>query len=220
MYLGELRQSTAATVLLGPFVDETDGYTLETGLAAASISLHKNGGSAATVALGSHLGAGMYSFSVTTSHSDTLGRMTIAANPSGARPMVFTFGVLTKEEWDRKYAGTVNEFGERRTTIDTVTSQTSLILAAGASSVNDAYKGMVARIRDVSNGYFPFFAPVSGYAGATRTVTLEVAPGFTVVAGDEIDFIPVHPYVQDIIRQGVAHTHTDGTSSKSVTISR
>ena len=41
-----LKQSTAATIKFGPFVDDTDGKTAETGLtiAQADIRLSKNGG--------------------------------------------------------------------------------------------------------------------------------------------------------------------------------
>lgn len=41
-----LRQNTAATVKMGPFLDETDGKTAETGLtiAQADVRLSKNGG--------------------------------------------------------------------------------------------------------------------------------------------------------------------------------
>ena len=48
-FRGYLKQSTSVTIMLGPFVDEDDGKTAETGLtiAQADVRLSKNGGNMA-----------------------------------------------------------------------------------------------------------------------------------------------------------------------------
>ena len=53
-FCGYLKQSTAVDVILGPFVDEDDGKTAETGLtiAQADVRLSKNG---ANMLLGGYL---------------------------------------------------------------------------------------------------------------------------------------------------------------------
>lgn len=48
-FKGYLKQSTAATIKVGPFLDSTDGDTAETGLtiSQADVRLSKNGGNMA-----------------------------------------------------------------------------------------------------------------------------------------------------------------------------
>lgn len=50
--VGRLKQSTAANIVLGPFVDSTDGVTAETALsiAQANVRLSKNAGTIAQAA--------------------------------------------------------------------------------------------------------------------------------------------------------------------------
>lgn len=72
------------------------------------------------------------------------------------------------------------------TTVDTVTSQTVLVLTEG-SNVDDAYNGQQAILTDDSNSDYP--SPrnmVLDYDGSTKTVTLATSPNFTVEAGDGI----------------------------------
>ena len=79
-----LKQSTAATLRVGPFVDATDAVTPETGItlgAADQAELLKHSG--ATVDISGATWAavtgcdGYYDLSLTTSHTDTLGMLTV-----------------------------------------------------------------------------------------------------------------------------------------------
>lgn len=69
------------------------------------------------------------------------------------------------------------------TTIASVSSQTVFTLAAG-SNVNDVYKRLIIVLYDVSNSNYPSIRTVANYVGATKTVTLNAAPDFTIVNGD------------------------------------
>jgi hypothetical protein len=69
------------------------------------------------------------------------------------------------------------------TTIATVTDQTHIILTAGSND-NDAYKDQAIVVYDASDSDYPSVRVVSAYTGATKTVTLDTAPDFTMVDGD------------------------------------
>lgn len=73
----------------------------------------------------------------------------------------------------------------RSTTAASVATQTSFILTAGSDDDN-AYNFAQIVISDASNNNFPSVRRVSDYVGATRTVTLNAAPDFTMIAGDGI----------------------------------
>ena len=74
-----LKQSTAVTVKLGPFIDEDDGKTAETGLTItqAEVRISKNGGNIIQKdnadALG-HDELGVYDCNLSTTDTGTLGR--------------------------------------------------------------------------------------------------------------------------------------------------
>lgn len=89
----DFRQSTASQeVLLGPFVDETDGKTPETALsiAASDIKIWKNG--ATTLANknsggATHISGGYYYAVLDATDTDTIGPAEITCNMAGALPL-------------------------------------------------------------------------------------------------------------------------------------
>lgn len=111
-----LKQSTAATVKLGPFLDDTDGKTAETALTIkkADVRLSKNGGDMAAAhadqgasdAGAAHDELGYYDISLDTTDTDTLGRLKIMVHESGALPVWQDFQVLPANTFDSLVAGT------------------------------------------------------------------------------------------------------------------
>ena len=106
-----LKISTSVIVQLGPFVDATDAVTAETALSPSStnVRLYKAGGTTAVDiydATWTHIGLGMYSVTLTTSHTDTAGPLMIVAQISGARPVVHEFMVLPATTYDMMVSGT------------------------------------------------------------------------------------------------------------------
>lgn len=100
-----LKQSTAATVKIGPFVDSTDGVTAETALtiSQADIRLSKNGGDIAqsnNVAGATHDELGYYDVPLDTTDTNTLGRLKVAVSESGALPVWADFMVAPANVWD------------------------------------------------------------------------------------------------------------------------
>jgi hypothetical protein len=105
-----MRQSTAATVNIGAFVDDTDGKTAETALtlSQADIRLSKNGAAFAQKTESSsatHQENGWYSCALDTTDTGTVGRLTLAVNESGALPVWHQFMVLPSMVYDSLVAG-------------------------------------------------------------------------------------------------------------------
>lgn len=100
-----LKQSTAADVVIGPFVDDTDGKTVETALTVsqADCQLSKNGGAVAQkndATSASHLGGGHYKVPLNTTDTNTLGRLRLYVNESGALPVWADYMVVPANVWD------------------------------------------------------------------------------------------------------------------------
>jgi len=100
-----LKQSTAATIKLGPFIDDSDGKTAETALtiAQADIRLSKNGGDFAqtnNTAGATHDENGYYDIPLNATDTGTLGRLRVAVSKSGALPVWQDFLVVTANVYD------------------------------------------------------------------------------------------------------------------------
>lgn len=103
-----LKQSTAVTVKMGPFLDEGDGKTAETELviAQADIRVTKNGGDAAqtsNAAGASHDESGWYDVPLDTTDTGTLGRLTAFIHKVGALPVWQDFMVMPANVWDSMF---------------------------------------------------------------------------------------------------------------------
>jgi len=102
---GWLRQSTAVTLKIGPFVDSTDGNTAETALtiSQADVRLSKNGADIAqkTEATScTHDELGMYDCPVDATDTGTLGRLDLVVAETGALVVRHTYMVVPANVWD------------------------------------------------------------------------------------------------------------------------
>lgn len=100
-----LKQSTSATIILGPFVDDTDGKTAETGLtiSQSDVRLSKNAGTFAQkgdTGSCSHMENGYYTCSLNTTDTGTLGHLRVAVSESGALPVWRDFLILPANVYD------------------------------------------------------------------------------------------------------------------------
>jgi len=101
-----LRQSTAQTERIGPFVDGTDGKTEETVLSPGT-EISKDGAAFGTGPTGTHDAEGWYSIALTTTHTNTLGSLIIKAQSSGVHLAVWhEFMVLPAVVYDALVLGT------------------------------------------------------------------------------------------------------------------
>jgi hypothetical protein len=109
-----IKQSTASTVKLGPFLDDTDGKTPETGLtiSQADIRLSKNGGAFAqsnNTAGATHNENGYYDVPLNATDTNTLGTFRVAVSKSGALAVWQDFMVVPANVWDSMFgASTLN----------------------------------------------------------------------------------------------------------------
>jgi hypothetical protein len=108
-FQGFLKQSTAVDILLGPFLDDTDGKTAETGLtlSQADIKLSKNGQALAqkTDATAAAADAnGYYNCELDTTDTNTVGQLTIICHESGALPVRLDYHVVEEAVYDAMYA--------------------------------------------------------------------------------------------------------------------
>lgn len=162
-----LKQSTAATIVLGPFVDSGDGVTPETGLtiSQADIRLSKNGGAFAqtnNAAGATHMENGNYSVPLDTTDTGTLGRLRVAVYESGALPTWQDFMILPANVYDSIVAGSDN-------------LQVDTTQWAGASTATDD----VALAAAPSN--FAALAITAG--GAVTAGTVSDKTGYSLAAG-------------------------------------
>lgn len=108
-----LKQSTAVTIKMGPFVDETDGKTAETALtlSQADFRLTKNGGDFAQkndTSSGTHDEIGYYDVPLNTTDTNTLGLLKVSVHESGALPVWDDFLVVPAVVYDSLVAGSDN----------------------------------------------------------------------------------------------------------------
>lgn len=107
-----LKQSTAFTFRIGPFLDSADGVTAETGLtiAQADIQISKAGGAFAQTSASpttTHDADGWYQCPLTTTDTNTLGSLTVQIVVAGAVPVWEHFMVLPAAVYDAMVSGTV-----------------------------------------------------------------------------------------------------------------
>lgn len=105
-----LRQSTASQeILLGPFVDSTDGDTAETGLTIANtdIKLFKHGGTTLTdknSGGATHISNGYYYAVLDATDTDTVGNLEVHVKVAGALAVNREFIVVEEAVYDAIYA--------------------------------------------------------------------------------------------------------------------
>lgn len=100
-----LKQSTAVTLKIGPFIDEDDGKTAETGLtiSQADVRLSKNGANIAQKNESTsctHDELGYYGCPIDAGDTDTLGTLQLFVHESGALPVWHEFVIVPANVWD------------------------------------------------------------------------------------------------------------------------
>jgi hypothetical protein len=188
--LTPLKQSTATTLLIGPFLDDTDGKTAETALtiSQADVLLWKEGGT--TLAQknestsATHRSHGLYTVPIDATDTNTLGVLTVSVQESGALPVRQDYEVVTADEFDRKFAivGAVPALGIiDRGTAQSATS-TTLVLRSAATFADDTPIGATLMAFGATQGYWQSRS-VTDYVLSTDTATVDawtVTPSGTI----------------------------------------
>ncbi len=190
-----LKQSTAFTFRIGPFVDSTDGVTAETGLtiAQADIQISKAGGAFAQTSASpttTHDADGWYQCPLTSTDTNTLGALTVQIVVSGAAPVWEHFMVLPAAVYDSLVAGsdslpvdTIQWNGTNVATPDTAGHPKVTIKSGtgtGELSITSGRVAVQAGIRkNTALANFPFLM--------TDSTDHNPAPSLTVTATRSID---------------------------------
>jgi hypothetical protein len=185
-----LRQSTAADVPIGPFVDATDGVTAETALTITQpdVRLKKNAGAWAQKAAAqtlSHEENGFYEVTLDATDTDTLGLLRVAVAESGAAPVWEDFLVITAQEYDRLFTATgQRQLGLVATGTAQSATSTTVVLASGETFADDVPNGMTLVVHGSTQGYSQV-RQVTDYVGSTDTATVDA---FTVTPSGTITY--------------------------------
>lgn len=137
-----LRQSTSVDVPIGPFLDQTDGFTAETALTITQpdIRLKKNGGAWAQKNASqtlTHEENGWYEVTLDGTDTNTLGLLTVAIHESGALPVWEHFMVVPAQVWDSYLASDLLQVHAAEISNDLITSS-----ALAASAVGEIADGV------------------------------------------------------------------------------
>lgn len=183
-----LRQSTASqSVLLGPFIDDTDGKTAETGLTIANtdIRLSKNGGNMAAKNSGggTHDEAGWYTITLDATDTNTVGRLQISVDVAGALPVWMECQVLEESIYDALFAASAAGYS----TLDAAGVRTAVGLASANLDTQLADIPTVAEFEARTLAAANYFDPATDTVANVTTVgsvaNLTVNAGAVLASG-------------------------------------
>lgn len=189
-----LKQSTAADIALGPFVDSTDGVTAETALtiAQADVRVKKGGGAWAQkndATSATHEENGWYEVALNSTDTNTLGPLMVAVSEAGALPVFREFMVVPANVYDSLVAGTdtldvtatistrlktnqaLNNFHflmTDSTTHNPATGKTVTVTRAIDTGAFGA--GTIGSVTEVANGIYRVDLPAADLNGAVVTL--------------------------------------------------
>lgn len=176
-FKGYLKQSTAATIKIGPFVDATDGVTAETALtiSQADVRLSKNGGNMAQkneANAATHDEIGIYDCPLDTTDTNTLGQLMVAVAESGALPIRDEYAVLPANVYDSMFSTDLLQVDLTQIAGAAVSTSTAQ-LGVNVVTVADAYTPVK---KNVAIPKFSFYMELTAGGPATgKTVTVQVA---------------------------------------------
>lgn len=187
-----LKQSTAATLRVGPFMDITDAVTPETGVDLSTVDqaeLLKASG--ATVDISGATWAaitgadGWYDLSLTTSLTDTVGMLTVVVQDASLCLPVFVRAmVVPANVWASLVGGTefLDTSGTVRRNTATGGGAGTITLDAGASATDDFYNRLLL-FAESGPGALQPMSEITDYVGSTKVASLSPAPGTDYASG-------------------------------------
>lgn len=166
-----LKQSTAATVKMGPFLDATDGDTEMTGLtiSQADIRLTKNGGAFAqtnNAAGATHDENGFYGVPLDTTDTNTLGSLKVFIHEATALSVWQEFMVVPANVWDSFFGADKLQVHADEITAGLITAAAIATGAVDADALaTDAVNEIVAAVKTA-------LGIVSGTSDSGSTTTM------------------------------------------------
>jgi hypothetical protein len=138
-----LRQSTQIIVVIGPFVDVTDGFTPETGItlgAADEAELLKSNTTTTTDISAATWAPitgcdGWYGLTLSTTHTDTIGPLTVMVHDdSVCLPVFARFQVIEEAAYDTIFAASALPASTTNITAGTITTATNVTTVNGLAA--------------------------------------------------------------------------------------
>ena len=194
----DIKQSTATAIILGPFLDDSDGKTAEDSLTVANIDVdvYKFSDSHALTkvnitpaASGSthdmaHVANGYWSLELTATDTNTLGRMIVTANISGALPVWQEFNVLDGTKYDEKYSSPTPTVDVLKVSGDATAANNLELMYDGTGYAGGTAKLGVDVVKvsgdSTAADNLESMYDGTGYVGGTAKLTVDVAK----VSGD------------------------------------
>lgn len=219
-YLGDFPVGATIYVPFHTFSSDDPSASMTiTGLAVTDIEVYKNGSATQRASDAGYTlldtdgidfdgTTGLHGFSIDTADNTTADFFTSGADYWVAVASI-TLDGATINFWaahfsieNRRVAGELV-----RTTIATLSSQTSFTLTAGSAD-DDAYNDGTIIVSDIASGVQKAVGRISDYTGSSKTITLAADPGiFTMAAGDNVSIL-----APNVASHLVGHTVQTGDS--------
>lgn len=161
-----LKQSTSVDVPIGPFLDSTDGNTVESGLTLTQpdIRLKKNGGNWAQKNAAqtlSHEENGYYEVTLDATDTNTVGLLRLAVHEAGALPIWEDFMVLPANVYDSLIGGSdtldvqVTGMGTNVITSSAINADAITATGLAADAANEIADALLNRANAIETGLTP-----------------------------------------------------------------
>ena len=149
---GILRQSTAVDVLIGPFLDDTNGKDAKTLLTIEDehVLLSKNGQAltAKTDANNAaHDALGNYNCPLGTTDTNTCGQLALTVHMAGALPVRFNFQIVEESIYDAVYATNAT----LSTNVGAIITTLGAVVTAAATGDPSADKTIISYVKQLVN---------------------------------------------------------------------
>lgn len=217
-----LKQSTATTISVGPFVDETDGKTPETALSIAytDVMLSKAGAALANkndTTAATADSAGFYRIPLNTTDTNTVGNLRISIQVSGALPWFANYEILTAEEYNIRtgvdsYATTLGTISSGVTSANgTLASVSGGVTSIGSdvSTINSN----VSTVKTTTNNTYNTVGTINTNVNTANSTLSSVS---TAVSGVASDLITANGTLASVSGGVSAITSTIGTVDSNV----
>jgi hypothetical protein len=176
-----LKQSTAATVIVGPVLD-ANGAAVTTAV-VGDFRIAKNGTTAtlsgATV---THDANGYYTIALTTSNTDTVGRLEIYSGNTAQATAVHNWLVLLASVFDAIQTNATNSTGGLVTATGSVTALAGAISTLTAAGVRTELSTELARIDAAISSRMATYTQPTGFLAATFPATVSSFAGGAVAS--------------------------------------
>ena len=153
-FIGYLKADTAVTIQIGPFVDNTDGTTLESALTISQtdVRLSKNGANIASkndATSCTYDEVGFYSCPINATDTNTEGRLQVVINETGALLVAQSYEVVNAVVYDSLFAVAATDYLQTNpialstAALDDIWGETLAELGVGAPSATPSVRAAI-----------------------------------------------------------------------------